>query len=100
MKSVKPPASDLPYTEDPTESLCDIFKSKRDVSKSFVLKTLLFSYLFVVIIQGTMNFYAVVFDFSEIPAVILPPGLYKFVFEFSDKHGGIVNRVNFYFKIF
>lgn len=31
MKSMKPPASDMPYSEDPKESLCKMFKARENV---------------------------------------------------------------------
>lgn len=30
---MKPPASDLPYTEDPNGDLCEMIKSREDVSR-------------------------------------------------------------------
>lgn len=32
MNSFKPPASDFPYSDDPNEDLCEMFKSENEVS--------------------------------------------------------------------
>lgn len=47
LKSFKPPASDAPYTEDPEENVCELYRMEGEVSH---FKSLLFFFLTTILL--------------------------------------------------